>query len=502
MGIDLAGDAGVDAARVTVTPYDQADWTAKLREARARRDEVLEQRGKSGHSAPLIRPDARPPFSPPAGELPPGCNPKMAPVQPEKRWFDPVTDPAPRTAKSRPSRPPERDSVPAEAALTTPKSQPMVEALRQITGRATGTTGKTAPRKAAPADSTVAQPDREKRPGVQVLAAFAMGLGVGVPLASVAWFLVDRSGEPTIVASADLSPGSTVSLADPERPAGRAPQDPVTTALSETFTGQPAAPTPTAVDAGTEPGFPSVATDSATAPSPVLAAVPSDDLSPLRAADEIRTAEPNGLAENSIQGAVADALGQSLEPQTTNTADPGGVGAAASEHASGTALVPTIRPTSRPLVVAPPPPIDAMAGPLPNGRVIGEDSQVRIYAPSRVPSDQTSAIAADLRQSGANVNDPVRTRLTIQDTHVRYYHASDAEEARAIAARVGADARDFTNFSPSPPEGMLELWVAGRGASGPSRSSRSNDPVAEVARDLSGALSRLLSSIPPSDPQH
>ncbi|MEM8957337.1 MAG: hypothetical protein AAGC86_05920 [Pseudomonadota bacterium] len=506
--MDLARETGGDAARATVTPYDQADWEAKLRAARAKRHEVLEQRGVSDRPAPLIRPDARPPFSPPAGEPPPGCDPRMAPVAPEKRWFDPDAAPG----KPAPRQPNLSDPAPVETAPAAPRSQPMAMALRRISDQVPKMG---APRAGTPGDRTGAHQNRDKRPGTQVLAAFALGLGVGVPLASVAWLLVDQSSGPAIVASADLRPAAldgpapVVSQAGPEGATEAAPQDTGAKTLGEAL---PAQPTPPSSIAGTTPpvpGFPSGPTDSVVTPVPVLAEGTADSATTLLAGDEPRGSEQDGTAgDAAIQMALADALGQSPEPPAAApldiaVADPSSAGTAASDHTGAVAtLVPVIRPTSRPFRAAPETPFAIVAGPMPDGSVVGQDSEVRIYAPSRVPSSQMSAIAADLRQSGANVVDPVRTRLTIQDTHVRYYHASDAAEARAIAARVGAEARDFTSFSPSPPEGMLELWVSGRGTSAPTRSTRPNDPVAAVARDLGGALSRLLSSIPPSDPQH
>ena len=89
---------------------------------------------------------------------------------------------------------------------------------------------------------------------------------------------------------------------------------------------------------------------------------------------------------------------------------------------------------------------------------------------------------------------------TIRSTHIRYFHAEDAALAKTAAAALGAQARDFTSYSPAPPVGQLEIWIAGRGASpGTSQGGRQNE-LADVGRDLREALTRFFRSIPPSDP--
>lgn len=513
-GADLASQEAPASARTTVVPYNQVDWAVKLRQARTKRSEALEQRGIADQPAPLVRPEARPPFSPPAGQLPPGFDPTMAPVEPAKRWFDPVDDPAARHPAPRPKRPVQPDPVPAATEPAALRSQHVAKALGRITGRNPDITG---PRTASHARNATARPERDRRPGVQVLAAFAMGLGVGVPLATVAWLSLAPPNGSVVVADDEArlaAAGNAATSAPPansDQIAGRPPATTLTVVPTKPAETQAAAP------AGPPGSMTEPANEGGAIPSPVLAAASTGDASVPLTADGAGFLAPGDVVGTGSETMIVGALERDPASPISDlhTVVPETAGEAALQPVVGSALetarsapaevptvAPTARPTSRPTLAPPEPQIAEMAGPLPNGRVIGQDSQVRVYAPSRVPSGQMNAIASELRQSGATVIDPVRTRLTIQDTHVRYYHPGDAEEARAVAARVGAEARDFTSFSPSPPEGMLELWVAGRGSSGPSRSARPNDPVAEVARDLGGALSRLFSSIPPSDPQH
>ena len=77
-------------------------------------------------------------------------------------------------------------------------------------------------------------------------------------------------------------------------------------------------------------------------------------------------------------------------------------------------------------------------------------------------SDTTLAAAVATVGAADSVDAwPVRVRMPIGATHVRYFHASDRAAAAAIAATVGGELRDFTSFSPPPSPGRLELWLAG-----------------------------------------
>ena len=97
-------------------------------------------------------------------------------------------------------------------------------------------------------------------------------------------------------------------------------------------------------------------------------------------------------------------------------------------------------------------------------------------------------------------------RLTIGDTHLRYYHAEDAAAADALAAEIGASARDFTSYTPRPDPGLIEVWVAGsRGGSvDTAKASDASAPqplqdLANGARMVTRNLTALLSRLPPNE---
>ena len=114
-----------------------------------------------------------------------------------------------------------------------------------------------------------------------------------------------------------------------------------------------------------------------------------------------------------------------------------------------------------------------------------------LNAPRTVPDTSLAAVIAALAESGADP-DPRRVNLTISTSNVRYYHPEDAGAATVIANGIGAQLRDFTDFQPSPPEGLVEIWMAGREieSSGP----REGDAFDQIARDLQ-ELQRNLSRI-------
>lgn len=72
-----------------------------------------------------------------------------------------------------------------------------------------------------------------------------------------------------------------------------------------------------------------------------------------------------------------------------------------------------------------------------------------------------SPLTAQLVKAGFNVTATAETGTTIRETNVRYYHPADAEAAKVLAAELDVTARDFTNVSPSPPAGLIEVWLRG-----------------------------------------
>jgi hypothetical protein len=83
------------------------------------------------------------------------------------------------------------------------------------------------------------------------------------------------------------------------------------------------------------------------------------------------------------------------------------------------------------------------------------------FAPSNVPETSLLRNAELLRETGFPVATPERVDFKVSKTHVRYYHRADETVARAVAARIGGPARDFTASGHSAPVGYVEVWLEG-----------------------------------------
>lgn len=114
----------------------------------------------------------------------------------------------------------------------------------------------------------------------------------------------------------------------------------------------------------------------------------------------------------------------------------------------------------------PPPPLSVIGGEsIPNGDTLF----VRIAVPETVPEEEASELAGLLQEVGIGDGRINRVGFKVSETHIRFYHAEDAESASALGEIIGTEARDFTSFRPSPPDGTLEIFLAGDRTSPPPR---------------------------------
>ena len=88
-----------------------------------------------------------------------------------------------------------------------------------------------------------------------------------------------------------------------------------------------------------------------------------------------------------------------------------------------------------------------------------------LHAPPSVDADTRASLTEALRLNGWPVDDPVTVGFTISETHLRYYHAADLEQAADVADRLDLPLRDFTAYRPSPRTGLVEIWMSGRASS-------------------------------------
>lgn len=87
--------------------------------------------------------------------------------------------------------------------------------------------------------------------------------------------------------------------------------------------------------------------------------------------------------------------------------------------------------------------------------------RLSIFAPSALQADPVSEVVASVEAGTRSESIVSSVDFNVSATHVRYYRGEDLAAAKQVAALAGATVRDFTNYSPSPAEGTVELWLAG-----------------------------------------
>ncbi len=132
--------------------------------------------------------------------------------------------------------------------------------------------------------------------------------------------------------------------------------------------------------------------------------------------------------------------------------------------------------------------------------------RLRVSAPATAPAAEVEAIGATLAGAGFPGVQPQRVGFTVSRTHLRYYNAEDAAVAQAIAARLDAEARDFTGFRPKPAVGTIEVWIAGAAPDGARRAGRAAEAQsgglpspAEAAKNIGQAVKTLVETFPANE---
>jgi len=111
-----------------------------------------------------------------------------------------------------------------------------------------------------------------------------------------------------------------------------------------------------------------------------------------------------------------------------------------------------------------------------------ENFTLHVSAPVTVSDKTVETVLASLRPTGIELSRVNSVPFKVSATQVRYFHAADAKQAKAIASRIGADTRDFTSFRPSPPDGWIEVYLAGDGAPAAPKKVHRARPKSEAER--------------------
>ena len=255
---------------------------------------------------------------------------------------------------------------------------------------------------------------------------------------------------------------STTTIDAPDRPqvaaVEPAPQAPTADAAPDRTTAglQPAVPGETA-------DTPSVGSPPEPVPEPIdLAAAETQPVDPDIETLRARLADPDGGSADPGVEALRERL----------AAETGTMPEDILEETAQTSEEPTLSPL----------PVDS-------------DVRVILHAPRSVPGERVGLLSDALGEAGVSAE--VRgVNMTITRDNVRFYHPQDREAAALVAQAMDADLRDFTDFSPSPPEGLIEVWVAGEEIGGSSSGTAAGSgtlsglrgDLRAMARDLRRAL--------------
>ncbi len=489
----------------------KGSFHARLARARAEREKAMARSGDAADDEFILNTGNRP------WEKAPGVAPKSDRLTEALGHSVAVED-----QQARPLRPPVAPppAVPAPVAPTPALVVPAAPVAR-VAERL---------QPLAPAESLVLVPPKSMRRRLQVAAGFGAGLIIGAAAAVVGPLLRD-AGPASVAPASQIAP---------------APATVASIAIADSPAVATAAPGLAALSASVE-ALPALG-PSGPRPLPVLLARPAAPQAADAAPQGIRTgpllasAAPRGLDAPAAALLPPPARPSHIEllvarlpaaapvtapppadappsPALAPPARPGVGGAAASLEplapgdtlvASAAALTSWSAPapgwltaprsltgdaplSAQPLPAAYPAPeapvADAPATTLFPGPVV-------LHAPKSVADAELAEAVDRLGAAGVPVRDPSRVGFTVSESNVRYFHAADAEAAAAIADTLDARLRDFTSFAPAPPEGTIEIWLAGKGGSGSTTARKStNRTLRPLDQRLLNLRNRILQQL-------
>lgn len=158
------------------------------------------------------------------------------------------------------------------------------------------------------------------------------------------------------------------------------------------------------------------------------------------------------------------------------------------------------------LAPAPLPPVAVGEGPrdaerLPEIVPLDEMSYVTVFlrVPETVPQERLSEISAMLSAAGLELRPAARVDYVVSWSQVRYFHPEDAAVAERIGQALAAEPRDFADYRPSPPRGVIEVFIEGEVLTGGPEEARGVEvPVTRLRRRTSESGARRTDQIEPA----
>ena len=235
-------------------------------------------------------------------------------------------------------------------------------------------------------------------------------------------------------------------------------------------------------------------------PASAASAVPQDGPDPVAAARAMPYGAPGDGSDVAVtRTAAGDGLtlvspdeGAALRPPSRTDLERMAVAIAeAKADAAAGRAVPDVAPAT---------PFDQVASSQDAAPSDGPPVEIVIHAPPSVGAEARGTVMDVLREAGYRPDAPATVNLSIRETQLRYFHASDRPAAEAAAALLGARLRDFTDYRPSPKAGLVEVWISGEGPRTRSRThrstrARSSAQGAGTQRDPMRGLMRQLGRI-------
>jgi len=453
-------------------------WQSRLDEARKAREAVLAKRGAT-QDLPARLKSAAPRLPTPSGHGQVTTMPGSFPPATEEADVEPFEAEEefpeffPETEDDPPGGPVSLAPVPTPYPWA---HVPAVGPARPVEPAHTGPV-----KTAAQAPSPLGRPFR-------IAAGFGLGLAAGVAATSLAWMMAGPTGGSAPRTEA-LAPAAPVVV---PQTAALSPPDATPPSLSVTILSRPPEVTVALAGAGSPPevppngpeitGIERLARLSGSSDLPLSPAPPALDAQ--QTAENAPAARPTLLANVAdasfaLQGEKVAVLPSAFAPPALQAglASPG---TGRPDPAPRAAEAPPVAPQAGPIdpvdvsvasAGAPPrpltvpeaePELEPEPGPEPKMGDL-DPHQVNVMAPESIADADLTATLLGLQGAGFRLGENDRVSFKVSKNHVRFYHETDRAVAEALAARIGAEARDFTASDYDPPEGMIELWLQGSG---------------------------------------